>query len=262
MINLIKYIFIGIILLFHYGCKSSYVIPLEEVQPGEFIQEIVFNNGDVVKFNKQGGIISLMPDRLSGLRENIKIEIPINEIKEIRISEPKTYPVDSLSSSLDYYELLLSNNEVIEKNSIYKTDVVNKILLVNNSYSSSKPLQRKLPFNLIKEVRIEKPVLYDINKIMPYFNIESCEILNKNNIAIKCPIPIKYITGEIMVQGIEFGERQVTNYPINNLHSIKVERFDHTKNWFLFVGVGASVVAIIVAGIFLHDLHYSTPLLK
>lgn len=227
------------------GCVSIHEVPIQDARPDDLIREIVYKNGETVKFDEKGGRIFFTQDRLSGLKDYKSIsatEIPISDIKEIRLSHSPIIPVESISENHNFYELLLVNKEIIPNDSSIIIKADEKKIFVPQP--DGKPI-RTIPFFVVEEVRTEKPELYPLENILPYLKLYPYEILKKNNIIASFVDTIVCIPEETIIKGFPLGERISKEYLVNDVYTLKVEKSDPTKTWFLICGGGIVVVGII-----------------
>ncbi|HZW39433.1 MAG TPA: hypothetical protein VFF33_09055 [Ignavibacteriaceae bacterium] len=255
MINFIKYSFIVLFLLFHYGCKSSYVVPLEEVQPNEVIQEIVYNDGNIVVFNEKGGTALNLPNRLvipavddSGRDYNL--EIAINHIKEIKLTPLETIPINSLTPQTKFKEILLKSGEIIDESFNPVVDLVHNYIKTTLKDSLGKTNPRNIPFAYIEEVRVGEAKLYNFKELLNGTKFNFYEIVSSNNRAYNVRNSVaEFQSSDVAIKGYPLNDNKLHTYSVNDILYVKVLRKDASKTTLACIGggiVAAGVVVVII----------------
>lgn len=254
MKKVIKYsIYLYLTFISFAGCYS-HTISIEEIENKKItVHQIILNDSSEVDFNEAGGRVKLLSERLIGkIIENKEtiIELPLNEIKEIRTSSLDTISRNSFNNKKDFTELLLKDRTIIknDENLTYNQDTKMFVLAVKNSIGNK--IDREIPLENILEIRTGKPALIDKPKLIPGSEIHLYEVVSDKN------LDFRFIDNKVVYKSSEFSiagrtlDGTYKSYPLSDILSLKVE-----ENYFLeYFLVISSLITVILLLIFITSM--------
>jgi hypothetical protein len=250
-----KKIFISCLLVafFNYinGCivtRTEKVSPSKMVMTEEAIREAVLPDLRVIKFNDKGASYIFNPAVIAGTLQNGKqVRVPVNDIKEYRISAVEPAAFEDISSH-KIREILVKNGVLLIFNSeggMYdaETGLITGVL-------EDQKVPKKIMIDNVSEVYLKSPesiINPDTNKLK---GITFAQVLSRHtNILYRFDANGgKYESGANRITGISADNKVISLDPDSVLY-VNIERTDAVGSIFASFGLVvaiAGVVALII----------------
>ncbi len=218
-------------------------INLEEV---ELVKSVVLTNGEIIKFDEQGGHFRTFPERIIGRGENGKeLKLPINYIEEFRT---KTFPLEK-----PFNLILLKDVKVIEavdkKNILYKFENGGAVFNTGTKeiIGSIKTKKFSLPLDNVVELYGKSPEL-----------ISKEEVINDTSLRIQQIHYNKHLAFNFDENGGHFEnssfeligiseQGDIIKLNPNQILYVNIEKIDYATSTIATMGI----IVAAVAGLFI-----------
>ena len=256
-----KQIFISLLIVafFNYisGCsvtKTERIMPEKLSLSEEFIEEAVLLNLDVIKFDENGGQYAKPRDCIVGkLKDEKKVEVPLDQIKEFRVSTVEPTNVKDLKNQ-KIKEMLLKNNVLIvcDANGGAYDEKERNIFGVTTDKETF-----KISIDKVSEIYLERPLTISESELRNKRDVRLTQVILKTNYS--CVFDHeggRYSTQEKMIIGLT-PEKEVIALDPDSVLYLNVKRTDAAGT--ILANIGVLVVVLGVAALIVAATKQSCP---
>jgi len=168
-----------------FGCivsKREKVLKEELSGPQEKIVEVVFPDGKVIKFDRQGGQYQFKKDVMLGITvDGRHIAFPLDQVNEFRTSRPQKVSGEKVRQNKITEMILLQNKIIIFNEAGGRYDESERMIIGTRAAGK---LSKTSIERVVKEFRISKPETISKDALLANPNQTVTEIIVQNEYAI------------------------------------------------------------------------------